>query len=123
MWLARRTANVSARPGLLECAGGAVREGEDPSKAAVREVREETALAIEPERLVWHGILELADLRLWLYRVELGRCERPKDTEPTKRNAWQLCNPVRLKPSRYTPGLVALVGAFADVVRANKEGV
>ena len=118
-WVARRLAH-GTMPGLLECAGGAVEDGESMDAAAKREVQEETGLVLDGARSKSCGLLTLPDLEVALYLVTVGLTERPRDTEPHKRNAWMLTPVARLRFEACTPGLGALAAVFCHALRAGK---
>jgi 8-oxo-dGTP pyrophosphatase MutT (NUDIX family) len=120
-WLARRDAHAPIMPGLLECPGGKVEEGEDVAIAALREVKEESGLALDIDRLTHRGSIWSGRARVVLYIAELGRHERPKDTEPEKRNAWQLSAVDGLKMKACTPALGALASIFMHDLRLADE--
>jgi 8-oxo-dGTP diphosphatase len=69
--LARRAAAPGA--GLWDTPGGFVEEGEEPTAALVRELREETALSIEPLELLGFFVDRYEERHLltlhWLVRV------------------------------------------------------
>mgnify|MGYP001581101287 CR=1 FL=1 len=121
-WVARRSAH-GTMPGLLECAGGAVEDGEDIDAAAVREVREETGLVLDQSRFKASGLLMLPDMDITLHLVTVGLTERPRDTEPHKRNAWMLTPVARLRFEACTPGLGALAAVFCHALRAKGVGL
>lgn len=118
-WVARRSAH-GTMPGLLECAGGAVKDCESVDAAAVRETAEETGLELDSSRFKGCGQLILPDIDITLYLVTVGLTERPRDTEPHKRNAWMLTPVARLRFEACTPGLGALAAVFCHALRAGK---
>lgn len=121
-WVARRSVDSPVMPGLLECPGGKVEGNETPLGGAVREVYEEAGLDIHPDRFKHRGIVTARvgseDWSIWLYMVEVGRHERPKDREPTKRNRWHPLPPGGVKKLRnLTPALGVLLALFAHDVK------
>lgn len=112
VWVARRKPNVEVSPGLVECPGGKMEGGETELMAARREVREETGLDIGFERFRARGQLYLNGRWCYLFMVELGRHERPKDTEPDKRDRWILTEAGGLKPKRSIASLGALCALY-----------
>lgn len=126
-WVARRTAIKPRLAGCLECPGGLWAESfgyggvETPVGTALREVREKTGLVLLPERLRYRGSLHLEELDMTLYSAELGYTERPKDTEPAKRDRWMLTHFERLRFVNCTPSLGALLAVVMDELRLKRE--
>ena len=83
--ITRRSARKSMA-GLWECAGGCVVAGEDSLTAALREVREETGLRLDPERaellLCWEGEFFLCDVYRFRQDVSTGEISlQPGETD------------------------------------------
>lgn len=115
-----------ARPpaeGLFTLPGGAVETGETLIQAIIREVREETALTIEP--------VALAGYREVIARDSVGRIERhfvilafaarwvagePRPNEEIAEFRW--IRPPELKPLPTTEGLAEIVAAAFERLEA-----
>ncbi len=83
--ITRRSARKSMA-GLWECTGGCVVAGEDSLSAALREVREETGLRLDPENgellLCWEGEFFLCDV--YRFRQDFSLAEivlQPGETD------------------------------------------
>lgn len=74
--------------------GGWISRGEDPERAAVREIMEETGLAVRVERLIAATAYDLPRLDVaYLCRVQSGQV-RPSPETPR----WQWCAPDAIPP-------------------------
>jgi 8-oxo-dGTP diphosphatase len=104
---------------LFTLPGGAVETGETLAEAVVREVREETALTIEP--------VELAGFREVLLRDEAGRIERhfvvlcfaaryvsgtPTPNEELAELRW--IDPAKVEALRTTEGLAEIIAQAVE---------
>lgn len=108
--------------GCLECPGGAVsRAGEPILTTAQREVLEETGLRLESERFRYRGSIHVNKWTMWLYTVELGRLERPKNTESFKREDWHLVDCEKIRFRMCTPALGALLSILMDEIRIHRR--
>jgi 8-oxo-dGTP pyrophosphatase MutT (NUDIX family) len=81
-WLMIRRSRAVAAPLRVCFPGGAVEVGESLRDAAVRELREELALDIQPIRRVWRHDFDDQPLTLWGWLAEMdGRTPRPDPDE------------------------------------------
>lgn len=81
--------------GAWSSAGGATEEGEDPRQAALREVKEEAGLVIDPSRLIelgreWHDHPQGGQQDCAFFKVDLEEGEIPQRCEPEKHSEWEL---------------------------------
>jgi mutator protein MutT len=80
--LLMRRAGTGFFDGLYSLPGGHVEAGESVVQAAVREMREETGLRIEPHDLAWMGVVHrLSDTN----RIDFFLCAQQWDGEPAIR--------------------------------------
>lgn len=108
VWLApRRSAG-----GLLECPGGSLERREQPHKGAVREVREETGLVVQPERLRYCGMLQRDGRVVFLLTLRLLKWEVPSNTEPQLRGPWRLHYMDLLTLREVLPSVGALLSSL-----------
>lgn len=79
-WLLIRRSEHVAAPLKVAFPGGAIEPGEDQRTCAVREVREELGIDIEPGEQVWRHDFDDKPLTLWGYsgRIANGRAIEPK---------------------------------------------
>ena len=89
--ITRRSARKSMA-GLWECTGGCVVAGEESLNAALREVREETGLVLDPERaellLCWEGEFFLCDV----YRFRQEFSPEQLHLQPEETDGARLCS-------------------------------
>ena len=88
-YLITRRAPGKSLPGLWECTGGCALAGEDGLTAALREVREETGLALDPADgellLRWTGEFFLCDVFLFRRRIDPAALTlQPAETEAAR---------------------------------------
>ena len=88
-YLITRRAPGKSLPGLWECTGGCALAGEDGLTAALREVREETGLALDPADgellLRWTGEFFLCDVFLFRRRIDpTALTLQPAETEAAR---------------------------------------
>ena len=88
-YLITRRAPGKSLPGLWECTGGCALAGEDGLTAALREVREETGLALDPADsellLRWAGEFFLCDVFLFRRRIDpTALTLQPAETEKAR---------------------------------------
>lgn len=123
VWLSRRKDFKDDHlVGCLECPGGAsAREGEPILSTAQREVLEETGLRLESDRFRYRGSIHVDKWTMWLYSVELGALERPKNTEPFKRGDWHLVEFEKIRFRMCTPALGALLSILMDELRIHRR--
>jgi len=76
-YLLTRRAPEKSGAGLWECPGGSALAGEDSLTAALREVREETGITLDPEkgRLVFRFSGEHYHCDVWHFRQEIALAE------------------------------------------------
>jgi 8-oxo-dGTP diphosphatase len=112
--------------GLFSLPGGVVESGETLHEAVVREVREETSIAIEP--------VALAGFRETIVRDQEGRVERhfvilpfaarwiagePKLNEELSEARW--VDPAAITDLPTTPGLADIVASALERLRESKK--
>lgn len=122
VWLARRAADKSIMPNLLECIGGSQEGSELAKDVAIREMKEEAGLRIAADRFEFKGVIFVNDWYYSLYFVELKRPETPQNVEPTKRNQWSLWDPGPIELSACSPALGALLSVFLHEQRIRHGG-
>jgi 8-oxo-dGTP pyrophosphatase MutT (NUDIX family) len=109
-WLARR--RRAPCEGLWECPGGAVEAGELPDEAAVREVWEETGLAVQGDSpLLPRGVVPFTveGREVWCNLFVWHTDERPRHVEPDARMAWWRLATHEMELRLCTPATGALL--------------
>lgn len=124
VWLANRTSGPLELRGLWECPAGKAELNEAPSTCALRELKEETGLVIDRQRLVPRGSLVMAGLssemqvEVFLYQLELYANEQPRETEKDKRSCWIPYPIERVGLALHHLGYEVLTPATAALVRS-----
>ena len=107
-YLITRRSPCKSMPGLWECTGGCVVAGEESLTAALREVREETGLVLDPERaellLCWEGEFFLCDV----YRFRQEFSMEQLHLQPEETDGAQLCDAEAIRA-------LAASGQFVDL--------
>ena len=107
-YLITRRSVRKSMPGLWECTGGCVVAGEESLPAALREVREETGLVLDPARaellLCWEGEFFLCDV--YRFRQEFSMEQLHLQSEET--DGAQLCDAEAIRA-------LAASGQFVDL--------
>jgi 8-oxo-dGTP diphosphatase len=77
--------------GYYQCPGGKAELGEFPQDTAMRELQEETGLAIPPGRLSYIGDINATNNNYVcrVFTVVLNKSEEPKDMEPDDQGPWK----------------------------------
>jgi len=109
VWLAKRCDKSRPYCGLWAAPGGSIDEGEEHLAAAIREVKEETGLVLDANRLNYgsrteHKYDNGAPFSMHWYYARLHTDEEPQMMEPHKQGAWV---PWIIQPSlqdMVTPG-------------------
>ena len=105
--ITRRSARKSMA-GLWECTGGCAVAGEESLDAALREVREETGLRLDPERaellLCWEGEFFLCDVYRFRQDVSTGEIS----LQPGETDGAMLADAAAIRA-------LAAAGAFVDL--------
>jgi len=81
-WLCIRRSATVAAPLKVCFPGGAMEVGEDQATAAVREMREELGITINPLRCVWRWDSPTTELTLWGWIADLP--DEPLRPDPTE---------------------------------------
>ncbi len=94
-WLMIRRADGIAYPGAWCFPGGALKPGEDPAAALVREILEELGLTIEPGERLWRWTRDDQSLELeWWSADIVGGSLRPNSAE-VQEVAWMTTRTIR----------------------------
>jgi len=109
-YLSRRLDAAKPFHNFWQCPGGKLDEGESPLQGAVRELKEETGLSINPRRLKLIGkntrSFPNGDPYIAVnYHIRLRRSEIPTQTEPHKSGPWKLVSVNELYRLKLIPGL------------------
>ena len=86
--LIRRGWTVQAAPGKVCFPGGAIEIGESQEQAAVREVREELGVDVEPLQCVWQNDYQDKPLRLSAWLGKLLSCDFKLDAVEVAQVLW-----------------------------------
>jgi 8-oxo-dGTP diphosphatase len=100
----RRSQHVRA-PGMYCFPGGAIEEGESESEAACRELMEELALEVRPQRLIWRSVTPWnVDLAWWLAEIEPEAVPSPNALE-VEAFDWLTAEEIRRLPQLLASNL------------------
>ncbi|MFD9950838.1 NUDIX domain-containing protein [Nonomuraea sp. NPDC059023] len=110
----RRALSKDVNPGFYDHVCGAVRSGETPQAAAVREAREETGVAVHNLRLVHQGVNSYSRWR-WLYAAETD--DVPTGWDPSE-VAWAGFMTTEDLARAETAGETFVDGFFQDLTAA-----
>jgi 8-oxo-dGTP pyrophosphatase MutT (NUDIX family) len=106
-----------------QCPGGGQEPNESTLTTAIRELQEETDIALPSSRFTYlgHDIRHFSNgspYRAVNYHVELQRYEEPLNREPHKCTPWQWFSPCDLPSLRLIPGLLPYIHRIIAQQRA-----